>query len=306
MLEVSDLSVDFSRHGQSAAAPAAIRSLDLHVRKGEIMAVIGESGSGKSLLAHAILGLLPPNARTGGQIVFNGSVLNQKNVLPLRGREIALIPQSVAFLNPLKRVGRQVLRAATLGGLGPDRAAQARDRAFARYGLDREVQRLCPHQVSGGMARRVLTATATIGNAGLVVADEPTTGLDQATARESLRHLRELADSGTTVLLITHDILAALEVADRVAVFLGGMVVEIARRADFADTACLRHPYTRALWQALPRNEFMDAPVRSNTGASTGQGCVYAADCPLADGPCGETVPGWQDKTGGRVRCHHA
>jgi peptide/nickel transport system ATP-binding protein len=306
MLTVSNLSVNFSRHGQPNAIPAAIRSLDLDVQTGEIMAVVGESGSGKSLLAHAILGLLPTNALTGGEIVFNGRVLDTNNVLALRGREMALIPQSVAYLNPLKRVGVQVQRAAILSGRAPDQAALARDNAFSRYGLGREAQRLYPHQISGGMARRVLTATATTGNASLVVADEPTTGLDQTTARESLRHLRELADDGAAVLLITHDILAALDVADRVAVFLGGMVLEIAQRDDFADTTRLRHPYTQALWQALPHNAFMDAPSRSCTGTTSVQGCVYADDCPQADHLCRESVPKWRDMAEGQVRCHHA
>jgi peptide/nickel transport system ATP-binding protein len=304
MLNVSDLSVEFTRYGQGTLS--AIRSLDLDVGAGQVMAVVGESGSGKSLLAHAILGLLPANSRMGGTIAFKGRTLDQTNLRHLRGREIALIPQSVAYLNPLRRVGAQVLRAAALSGLGPDQAAAARDAAFARYGLDRSALRLYPHEVSGGMARRVLTATATTGNASLVVADEPTTGLDRDTARESLLHLRELADSGKAVVLISHDILAALAVADRVAVFLGGMVVEVAAAADFSDASRLRHPYTRALWQALPHNAFTAAPARSFTGSASDHGCVYAQDCPLADAACCAETPAWQDKAGGRVRCRHA
>jgi peptide/nickel transport system ATP-binding protein len=306
MLCVSNLSVDFARYGQALGTPAAIRSLDLTVDAGQILAVVGESGSGKSLLAHAILGLLPSNSRVGGSITFKGQVLDQENVQALRGREIALIPQSVAYLNPLKRVGSQVLRAATLSGLEPTQAAKVRDTAFERYGLGFETQRLYPHQISGGMSRRVLTATATTGNASLVVADEPTTGLDQKTALESLRHLRELANSGAAVLLITHDIEACLDVADRVAVFLGGMVVEIAKAADFSDTSSLRHPYTRTLWQALPHNDFMDAPAKSYKATTANQGCVHAGDCPQADALCGETIPAWREMNGGLVRCHHA
>jgi peptide/nickel transport system ATP-binding protein len=156
------------------------------------------------------------------------------------------------------------------------------------------------------MARRVLTGTATTGNASLVVADEPTTGLDQTMALESLRHLRELADSGTAVLLITHDIEASLSVADQVAVFLCGMVVEIAEAADFTDIFSLRHPYTRALWQALPQNEFMDAPARSYRTATSNQGCVYCGDCPFSDALCCGEIPAWREMNGGRVRCHHA
>ena len=306
MLRVSNLSVDFSRYGRSTQVPEAICSVDLDVRAGEILGVVGESGSGKSLLAHAILGLLPANARMGGEITFKGQTLDKKNIQILRGRDIALIPQSVAYLNPFKTVRSQVLRAACLSGLPHSEAALASDAALSRYGLDSTAQRLYPHQLSGGMARRALTATATTGNASLLVADEPTTGLDHSTAGETLRHLRQLADSGKAVLLITHDILAALKVADRVAVFLGGMVLEIALASDFNTGACLRHPYTQALWQALPRNAFMNAPARSHTGSSTSHGCVYAGDCPLSDHVCRNTLPEWKDVAGGRVRCHHA
>jgi peptide/nickel transport system ATP-binding protein len=306
MLRVSNLSVGFSRYGHSNQKPQAICSVDLDVSMGEIMAVVGESGSGKSLLALAILGLLPTNARMGGEIAFQGQTLDQKNINILRGREIALIPQSVAYLNPFKTVRSQVLRAACLSGLQRSEATLASDAALARYGLDPAAQRRYPHQISGGMARRALTATATTGNASLIVADEPTTGLDHATAGESLRHLRELADSDKAVLLITHDIVAALSVADRVAVFLGGMVLEVALASDFNNGSRLRHPYTQALWQALPCNAFMNAPARSHTGSSTGHGCVYAGDCHLSDHVCRNTLPEWKDVAGGRVRCHHA
>lgn len=312
MLHISNLSVGFRRSDDVRGNRhlEAIRSLHLRLAAGEIMAVIGESGSGKSLLAQALLGILPENATTDGDISFRGHTLQREDLHRLRGRDIALIPQSVAYLNPLRPVGRQVERAAFLAGLREHEARQARETAFVRYGLAPRVSRQYPHQISGGMARRVLTATATSGQAELIVADEPTTGLDQITIRESLGHLRELADNGKAVLLITHDIAAALEVADRVMVLLHGTTVEIASADDFLYDR-LRHPYTRTLWRALPQNDFMDIDDRvpavcAATGHVPQTGCVHAPRCSLATQPCTESRPKLRELHNGLVRCHHA
>src|SRR5262245_16465515 len=162
---------------------------------------------------------------------------------------------------PMMRVGPQVRRAAQLSGRSRQEAAAVADRAFARYGLDMAVQQRFPFQLSGGMARRVLVATAAAGQAELIVADEPTPGLDPERVVETLGHLRKLADMGKGVVLITHDIEAALEVADLVVVFYAGTTVEIAKAGDFqAGGEALRHPYTQTLWRALPRNMFAPTP----------------------------------------------
>lgn len=313
MLTISDLSIHFRRRNRDTGPRhlQAIRHLDLDVRAGEIMAVVGESGSGKSLLAHALLGILPSNAQVEGRMIFKNSALTPERQQHIRGKNIALIPQSVTYLNPFRRVGRQVERAAALAGLRPDQAASARDQAFARYALGPDAAARYPHQISGGMARRVLTATATTGDAELLVADEPTTGLDQNAIRESLAHLRQLADSGKAVLLITHDITAALSIADRVAVFLHGTTVEIANAADF-ENATLRHPYTRALWRALPQNDFLEAPDLAPPAhdlarsLDTQNGCVHRYRCSQATELCARTRPEPRDLRGGKVRCHHA
>ena len=255
MLNVRDLSVTFTMYevGLVQRRLTVITELDLAVQAGELVAVVGASGSGKSLLAHAVLGILPSNAEVSGEMSYQGEPLTPARQAQLRGREIALIPQSVGFLDPLQRVGGQVRRAAELSGLNRAAAGQAQDRAFRRYGLADGARRLFPFQVSGGMARRVLLATATVGQADLLIADEPTPGLHPAVVVETLNHLRELADAGKGVILITHDIEAALRVADQVAVFYAGTTVELAAAADFrGDGQALRHPYTRALWRALP------------------------------------------------------
>ncbi|HFQ80194.1 MAG TPA: ABC transporter ATP-binding protein [Desulfobacterales bacterium] len=307
MLDVHDLSISFSSYtlGLKKKEVCAIRSLDLRIAPGEIMAVVGQSGAGKSLLAHALLGILPPNAKVSGSLFFKSRPLTAERLTDLRGSQIALIPQSVTYLNPLLRVGTQVARAARLSGVSRDETPPVVRRAFARYLLDKEVADWFPFQLSGGMARRVLTATATVGKADLLLADEPTNGLDSAAAGEALGHLRELADTGKAVLLITHDIKAALQVADKVTVFCAGNSVEVAAAEDFNGHGRLRHPYTKALWNALPANGFRMAmpPVITS---SQNDGCLFRLYCHKQDSLCGKRLPGLRNTNGGWVRCHHA
>lgn len=271
------------------------------------MAVIGQSGAGKSLLAHSILGILPRNAQVSGKISYKGEPLTFKRLQALRGREIALIPQSVASLNPLMNIGRQAARAAQLAGIGKKDAKAAIRRIFKRYGLPDEVAARFPFQLSGGMAHRVLTAIATVGPAELILADEPTNGLDPVSAKETLNHIRELADTGKAVLLITHDIEMALDVADRVAVFFNGTTVEVTDAKSFESVGRLRHPYTRALWNALPGNGFLRSKTRLKlSSVSYGGGCPFHIDCARQETKCMECVPELQPADAGWVRCHHA
>jgi peptide/nickel transport system ATP-binding protein len=308
MLAIRNLSIAFSRYGSGLGRTTVrpVRDVSLDIAPGEIVAVVGSSGSGKSLVAHAILGLLPANAATKGEIRYRGSRINARDIKSLRGREIALIPQSVAYLNPLCRVGRQVYRAARLSGNGCTTAACNTDAAFTRYHLTDSVKSLFPFQVSGGMARRVLTATATAGDASLLIADEPTTGLDPTVARQSLGHLRELADAGKSVMLITHDMETALGIADRVAVIYGGTTVELAPAANFGDTPDLRHPYTRALWQALPRNGFRPLPGNQPLDDEALTGCIFHARCPERRDGCDTAGQPLRAVGQSLVRCNHA
>lgn len=309
MLQIHNLSVTFTVYdvGLTQKRLTVITDLDVAVQAGEVVAVVGASGSGKSLLAHAVLGILPHNAELGGQIMFAGEALTQARKEALRGRRIVLVPQSVASLDPLMSVGKQVRRAALLNGVPRHAAAQVVDDAFKRYGLAAGVQRLFPFQLSGGMARRVLVSTAVVGQAELVIADEPTPGLHPAVVAETLGHLRALADAGRGVLLITHDIEAALQVADKVAVFYAGTTVEIAAARDFAPgTTALRHPYTHSLWRALPQNEFIPLPGTQPAPDALPHGCLFAPRCPLVTAACQGERPRLRELRGGLVRCIHA
>ena len=261
MLTVHNLSVSFSSYsfGLKRRTIEAVHNLNIKLDAGKILAVVGQSGGGKSLLAHALLGILPSNSELSGDFFFKGKVLTKNRMAAIRGKEIVLIPQSVTYLNPLLRVGSQIARAAQLSGHDLSSARQAMHSALDRYRLKQEIARCYPFQLSGGMARRVLVATATIGKADLLLADEPTNGLDKKAAAEAMNHLRELADTGKAILLISHDIEAALNVADEVAVIRNGSTVEVASATAFHTPGGLQHPYTRSLWQALPINAFMEA-----------------------------------------------
>ncbi len=232
-----------------------ISGLSLSVHVGELVAVVGASGSGKSLLADSIMGLYEPNAVVSGTIWFDGVRQDAASLAKLRGREIAFVPQSVGSLDPLMKVGQQVRGVARDAEDSARRACLQRE-LFVRYGLSPELEDMYPFELSGGMARRVLLATALIEQPRLIVADEPTPGLDLDLAVRALGDLRAFANEGAGVLLITHDIELALRVADRIAVFKDGAVVEETSVESFSGPRKLRHPFSRELWHALPGNDF--------------------------------------------------
>ena len=298
ILEISDLGVGFrDRNGKTLQV---IRDLSLTVRSGEILAVAGSSGSGKSLLASAILGILPENAVVSGSMTFAGEPLTPERQQALRGRELALVPQSVAYLDPLMKVGRQV------DGLKRPRPTEKRRRLFEALQLPKQTEKLYPFALSGGMARRVLVSTALLGEPRLVIADEPTPGMSLEQARSALRMFRDMADRGCGVILITHDIDLAFDFADRIAVFYAGTTVETQPAACFrAGPGALCHPYSQALWRALPQNGFTPIPGTQPYAGQLPEGCLFAPRCPWADARCRREVPPVTPTEEGEVRCFH-
>lgn len=189
-LEIKDLSVSFSMYdkGWHKKELEVIHELSVKVMPGEILAVVGSSGSGKSILAHAALGLLPKNATVSGRMEAFGQELTKKQQEKLRGHEIAFIPQSVDYLDPLMKIKKQVT-----GVWGTEEKQKA---LFEKYQLEEKVGEMYPFQLSGGMARRVLISTAMMGEPKLIIADEPTPGLSKELAMETLQHFRSMADMG--------------------------------------------------------------------------------------------------------------
>lgn len=303
VLAVSGLSVSFLMYdgifGQKELR--AISDLSIQVHAGEILAVAGSSGSGKSLLASAILGILPENAVTAGELRYHGRLLTPELQRRLRGTAIALVPQSVDFLDPLMKAGAQA------DGHRKPCPARERRRIFHRLGLPGETEKRYPFQLSGGMARRVLVSTALIADAQLIIADEPTPGMSLEQALEALRMFREMADGGKAVILITHDIDLAVSFADRIAVFYAGTTVETARAGDFQEGgAALRHPYSKALWRALPQNGFEPTAGFQPYAGNLPKGCLFAPRCSRCTPRCMQEAPCMRVLRGGEVRCFYA
>ncbi|WP_404377136.1 ATP-binding cassette domain-containing protein [Vreelandella aquamarina] len=240
-----------------------IESLSLHLQPGEVHAVVGASGAGKSLLAYAIMGLLPQAARVEGALQFQGEDLTPDRQRQLRGHQLALIPQSLSALDPLARSHHQVCWAAQRAGFNRPAARQRATELLSGYRLSHAASHY-PHELSGGMARRVLIAMAQAGNAHLIIADEPSVGLDPKQRDRVLAALKAIALEGKAVMLITHDLRHALSIADKVTVMHQGQALETAPAHAFqGQGAQLASGYARALWQALPDNGFTTLPLNT-------------------------------------------
>lgn len=252
-LAIRDLGVEFRRRvGLRRETVVGLGCATLDVRPGEVLALVGASGGGKSLLAHAVLGLLPPNARVRGEVRLDGQPLDEAALRGARGRRLALVPQSPTHLDPLAPVGRQLAWAGRRGGRAVDVGL-----ALAAVGLPAASAALRPAELSGGMARRALLAAALGTGADTILADEPTDGLDPRNAATVLATLRQAADAGGAVLLITHDLALAIPVADRVVTLWDGATLPAEAASAFRGVGDdLRHEASRRLWQAVPQNGF--------------------------------------------------
>ncbi|MFE9396482.1 ABC transporter ATP-binding protein [Streptomyces flavidovirens] len=285
---------------------AAVADAGFDLAQGECLALVGESGCGKSVLASALLGLLPGNAQTAGSALLGDVDLltagERTLARTVRGRRIGLVPQSpAAHLTPVRTVGAQLeetLRELT-GTRKHDvrRAARAAAEraAFPVDHLDRY-----PHELSGGLAQRAATALALVGDAPLLLADEPTTGLDRDLVDRTVDELRRHVDEGHALLMITHDLAAAERIADRVAVMYAGRIVELADAARFFGKPGPRHPYARGLLNALPERAFTPIPGMPPELGDLPPGCAFAARCTYATDACA-AQPHFADG----VACHH-
>lgn len=290
VLSVRGLTVRFRLRGGRSVA--AVTDADFDLAAGECLALVGESGCGKSVLASALLGLLPGNAETAGSALLDGTDLLAADERTLartvRGRRVGLVPQSpAAHLTPVRTVRahlEETVRALTGTPRRGRRAvaeAAAERAAFPAGHLDRY-----PHELSGGLAQRAATALALIGDAPLLLADEPTTGLDRELVDRTADELRRHADEGKALLLITHDLAAARRVADRVAVMYAGRIVELTSAARFFGDPGPRHPYARGLLDALPEREFTPIPGLPPELSDLPEGCAFAPRCARATAAC--------------------
>ncbi len=307
------------KHGQRRSAEPILSIEDLRVsiggvqvvdgvsvsaKRGEILAVVGESGCGKSLTALSVLRLLPAAARiSGGRVVLDGddvTAMDEPALAGIRGDAISVIFQEpVASLNPLMKVGHQVAEALRLHrGLSAGEASRDAVTMLGHVGIPDPERRAAqyPFELSGGMCQRVMIASALICRPKLLIADEPTTALDVTIQAQILDLMKRLRDEvETTILLITHDMGVVAEMADHVAVMYGGRVIETGPvEAIFGDPA---HPYTRLLLATVPKMDGgRKTTLRTIEGAVPGaeswpQGCRFRTRCPLASEQCVKVPP---------------
>lgn len=309
LLTVTGLSVRFLMPGGRDVAAVADVSFDLAA--GECLALVGESGCGKSVLASALLGLLPANAQTrgGAWLGPDGPDLLTASQATLsravRGRRLGLIPQSpAAHLTPVRTVRAQLEETVReVAGVHRAGLRAATERAAGRAAFPLDHLDRYPHQLSGGLAQRAATALALVGDAPLLVADEPTTGLDRDLVDRTVDELRRHVDDGHGLLVITHDLAAAERIADRVAVMYAGRIVELAASADFFGSPGPRHPYAAGLLDALPERAFVPVPGLPPELDALPAGCAFAPRCPAVSDAC--AVLPVLDGAHAGVACHH-
>ena len=299
----------------TAAGPATVvDGIDYEVETGEVYGIAGESGSGKTMSVLALMGLLPPGAAVGGSAVFEGRDLLRLPRSELRricGRELAMVFQDpMTSLHPMLSIGTQLTEHVRLHlGLG------RRDAAAHALELLRQVRIPDPesalsayaHQFSGGMRQRIAIAVALACGPKLLVADEPTTALDVTVQAGIIRLLDRLRrETGLAIVFITHDLGVLSAIADRVAVFYAGRVVEAGSRTDVLGRP--RHPYTRGLLDALPHPEAAAAPLVAVSGAPPAPrqvppGCAFHPRCPYALEECQINVPPLVPVNGRSLAC---
>lgn len=313
LLSLDNISIQFPLRGGTLRA---VNDVSFSIEAGETLALVGESGCGKSVTASAILRLLPePGRITSGRIIFDGSdvmSLPAEQVRSLRGGKIGMIFQDpMTSLNPVFRVGEQIAEAITAHGTATKRdAAAAAIRLLEQVGIPSPVERArsYPHELSGGMRQRVMIAMAIACSPRLLIADEPTTALDVTIQAQIMSLLDELrTGSGMGMLLITHDLGIVAQHAQRICVMYAGRIVEQGATADVLSAPL--HPYTRGLLDSLPQNTPPGTPIRTIPGAlppptALPEGCPFQDRCPLVQNICRTQLPELtQHAAGHDARC---
>jgi peptide/nickel transport system ATP-binding protein len=321
VLEVEELAVTFQRRGEQATR--AVDGVSFAVATGETIGLVGESGCGKSVTSLAIMGLLPDRGvQVSGSVRLDGQELlgaNDRTLRALRGASMGMVFQDpLSSLNPTVPIGTQVTEVLLEHrDMTKNQATEEAANLLDRVGIPDPVRRLkeYPHQLSGGMRQRALIAMALACSPRLLIADEPTTALDVTIQAQILELLRELVvDSGTALVMITHDLGVVAGLCDRVHVMYSGKIIETADRYDLF--ARPRQPYTGGLLASVPRLDTgRGTPLHPIRGSARdaipwADGCAFAPRCDHAQDDCltevsGSVIPLEYDGPGRELRCRH-
>jgi len=303
LLQISNLHVSFPT---KAGVVRASDGVNLEIKQGESLCLVGESGCGKTIVALSIMRLLPQNAQISGEICFKGKnllSLGKEEMRKIRGREIAMIfEQPATCVNPVFTVGDQIIEAVRVHQKCSRKKAKERAiELMEMVGIPSPQKRFnqYPHEFSQGMQQRVMIAIALAYSPALLIADEPTTSLDVAIQAQIMGLLKDLvAKFKTSLFLITHDLGVAAEMCDSVAVMYAGEIMEQGRVSEVFKYP--KHPYTKALLGAISNDGLK--PIKGSVPELTSlpSGCKFHPRCPLARGVCQEVRP--EMKNG--VRCH--
>ncbi len=298
ILEIKNLNLSFQSAGVDYQA---LHNVNLELNKGEMLALVGESGCGKTVTAMSVLRLLAPNAKiTSGEIIYDNKnllILPEKEMQKIRGREIALVPQDpMTSLNPLYTIGSQLLEVIEIHqNLKGDAAEKVAVDVLNQVKIPNAKERLkaYPHEFSGGMRQRVIIAMAIACKAKIIIADEPTTALDvtvQAQIMDLLKNIQK--ELGTSFIFISHDFGLVYQTADKVAVMYNGHVVEKSMADELFKNP--RHPYTKALLKTLP--DFNSTKLETIEGQPPSikdifTGCPFEPRCKFKLDICNNTKP---------------
>jgi oligopeptide/dipeptide ABC transporter ATP-binding protein len=312
VLEIRDLKISYDT---AAGSAHAVDGISFGIEPGEYLGLVGESGCGKSTVAKAILGILPPNGKiSAGEILFEGTALNRLSPADLRTvrwQKVALIPQSAMDgFDPVYTVRRQLEEAITAHVRMPPAERRKRlEEVFDLVGIATGRLDAYPHQFSGGMRQRAMIAMAMILDPVLVVADEPTTGLDVIVQDQILQRIRDIHERmQKTMLLITHDMAVVAENCDKIAVMYAGRIMEYGPNAVFEEPF---HPYTMGLRNAFPDLDDRDRELISIPGGPPSlltppRGCRFHQRCPFATARCAREEPALTPVGEGHVAaCHY-
>lgn len=314
ILEVKNLHVTFTTYGGTVKA---VRGVNFHLNRGETLAIVGESGCGKSVTSNAIMRLIPdpPGKITNGTILFKGEDLttySEKRMRTIRGVDISMIFQDpMTALNPTLTIGTQLMEGLKEHRkLSGEKAKQKALEMMKLVGIPNPEERMkqYPHQFSGGMRQRIVIAIALICDPDLLIADEPTTALDVTIQAQILELFEKIQDElGVSIILITHDLGVVAKIADRIAVMYAGKIIETGTKREIFYQP--QHPYTQGLLNSVPRLDLVEEHLNPIDGTppdlfSPPAGCPFTARCPYAMVVCDKVYPADTELTGShKVNC---